>query len=990
MSCNRCAIQVGDAGVLSVSAGQAQAVFSRPDHGHTPRCEGCGAWYSPVHGCTRCQNSDRNIYRHGQNGISEAPVSDLSHAESLFPAGINADLLGNEFMAQMYSDHVSIVIKEERKVHLETEGPASFSTDLRGNITAHAYPLGKHAPPEHNILVTWAGIYHEQAHDQITPRAMWDNVLSISNTQANYGKLRFDLAEQRVDPDWRGTGNKRGWPKPGEYVIELDRARPLVSQLTNIIEDGRIERWLSKEYPGAGEILAASCRLEERWGKDVGENVPALNQLMGALLYESLPFYRVDPETERNMKPEAKKLLDEVRPILARAVNGSADDVYFATLIIANRIERSGILPLSGQRLPVPDMRTTPPTNAPPQTKPATQLPGYTDKEPTTEQQDQQGQNQQGQNRDEKQQGNGRQRGRNQQDEYESGNRRQGGGVSQDENETNDRPQSEGLSQDDDGVSDQRRVGGETGQDDESGNGRQHSSQDDDKATGSNKRAGNNHDNDTSEAAGSRGRQDQDKGNQRLGGNSDNDQNQREASSEEYDSDGDSSAGQQNRPAGLGNRKGNQQQNQDSMSSIGSEGSEKETGKDISSLSPDSKQGTPHSNKEVSGEGDANEGEASLPANDPYAPPPLDDFKPMSDEAFNAMTSMVGNEAAHAIRSGVRQKYGAEALASAIHRPLPSSRKVWTSDAYTVRNADGSIENVPVYIAPTTAEPLTKYEEEVKATAKGVAKYLRTVRTQVERQSTHQNEGKLDRRRWAAALKGSNRVRIKDDKAIDTSLSVSLIGDMSGSMKKAVHNGDLYKSMTATGRGLEEINEHGDVDYDMFIFSNQPGIIKARKEPKLDSRRAAKLQIDIPDNGYGYWRSKVPAFGGGTAGSPVTALAATSLRGADSRNRLMVMMTDGDFNISDRDNVVRELAKAREDGILTYGIFFDSNGAHDPSKAIDDEEKQHREKRLLVLTNKMDELYGPGNWSIIRTLDEMPMKVFRRIASIFQRIQRYG
>ena len=105
-----------------------------------------------------------------------------------------------------------------------------------------------------------------------------------------------------------------------------------------------MERQLSQTYAGVAETLAASCRLEPRWDEKVGEGVPDHHQLVGALLYTSLPYYRLRPELRDQMSANARKLFDELEPVVRRGVHGSPEDAFEAALAIARRFEQAGLV----------------------------------------------------------------------------------------------------------------------------------------------------------------------------------------------------------------------------------------------------------------------------------------------------------------------------------------------------------------------------------------------------------------------------------------------------------------------------------------------------------------------------------------------------------------------------------------------------------------------------------------------------------------------
>ena len=254
---------------------------------------------------------DRNGYNNtGVNRRGEKRGSSLKDIQELV-SDEGKDLLANEDLARMYSQIATGLIGKPRQVILREGG---FSTDMRGKIYADPYPLGRDADPRHNLIITRAGIYHELGHEQFTPQEIWARVL--------------DVAEGNQDT---GLG---------------DAGRKMLPRFYNIVEDGRMEREVSATYKGAAEILAASCRLEPRWGEEVGQGVSESDQVFWALLYTGLPYYRVRPAVREGMTPRARKVFEELEPVMARAVRGTPEETYQAAVHIARRFEEEGFITL--------------------------------------------------------------------------------------------------------------------------------------------------------------------------------------------------------------------------------------------------------------------------------------------------------------------------------------------------------------------------------------------------------------------------------------------------------------------------------------------------------------------------------------------------------------------------------------------------------------------------------------------------------------------
>ncbi|MBV5296612.1 MAG: hypothetical protein JZU64_00395, partial [Rhodoferax sp.] len=252
-----------------------------------------------------------------QRGRSITDAEDLVREEGI-------DLLANEDLARLYGQVATGLIGKPRRVVLKEGG--GFATDMKGTIYADPYPLGRDADPRHNLVVTRAGIYHELGHEQFTPQEVWAQVLDVSQ-----GKQDAGLGEA---------------------------AKQMLPRFYNIVEDGRMERVVSGNYAGAAEILAASCRLEPRWGEEVGEGVSESDQVFWSLLYTGLPYYRVRAEVRDGMSPNARKVFDELEPVMGRAVRGTPEEAFQAAVHIAKRFEEEGFIKLPpkdySQQMPQP------------------------------------------------------------------------------------------------------------------------------------------------------------------------------------------------------------------------------------------------------------------------------------------------------------------------------------------------------------------------------------------------------------------------------------------------------------------------------------------------------------------------------------------------------------------------------------------------------------------------------------------------------------
>jgi hypothetical protein len=270
---------------------------------------------------------DRDGYdRHGRdrNGYNRAGVRlprTLRDLEGDYAApGMEGDILANEGVRRLYSQVATSLAGKPRQV-LFREG-VGFATDMQGTIYLDPYPLGREAPLVYNAAVVMEGLQHEMGHELETPLGIFKRILEVASS-----------------------------PHP---VEGLDAGRPLVKQIYNIVEDGRMERRISS-LPGVAEYLAVGCKLQPRWDEQVGEVVPLEHEVQGALLYEALPYYQVRPEVLDAMTPNARSLFEELRPVVHRGVFGGAEDAYQASLEIARRLQAEGIAAPDEQlRIPAP------------------------------------------------------------------------------------------------------------------------------------------------------------------------------------------------------------------------------------------------------------------------------------------------------------------------------------------------------------------------------------------------------------------------------------------------------------------------------------------------------------------------------------------------------------------------------------------------------------------------------------------------------------
>lgn len=206
-------------------------------------------------------------------------------------------------------------------------------------------------------------------------------------------------------------------------------------------------------------------------------------------------------------------------------------------------------------------------------------------------------------------------------------------------------------------------------------------------------------------------------------------------------------------------------------------------------------------------------------------------------------------------------------------------------------------------------------------------------------------EGRLDRRRMAAALSRRTDVRTRTATEDETGMAVSVLLDQSGSMRtQHIATKQLYDATCIIGQALEQL----DVPYEVRGHGGASTQYKAMDNATLDPRRAARLTEDCTDSNY--------------VTAPVVGLATAALLARPDANRLIVNLMDGDME--DHAAAVAQYQETRRQGVVTFGVFLGK-----PSEA------QQR---------KMSELFGAGNWRPITALSELPQIVGQRIADIFE------
>ncbi len=849
------------------------------------RCVRCGQYLSARRGhrCPPAAGAPQPRRRRRAGQASE------SAAEAAQGLSTEQDPINNETIASMFSRIATSIAGQPRRVIFGRPG-SGFATDMRGKIFADPQPLGQGAPISEQLLVINAGIYHELGHEEFTPMGYWADLLEIAQSGGPVSR--------QVDMRFAGLG---------VLDITLDRARGDVPGCYNIVEDGRMERTISDEYRGVAEVLAASCVVDARWDEQVGDQVPTRYQLEGALLYTALPYFAVSPAARAGMSEEARALLDELEPIVARAVRGTAEDAYHASLYLAWRFEQAGLL-----EAPPPDVVGKRPPSSPP--------PGTQARRPTIVIDGDQvldggdGAEQPGGQSSVDVEYTGdvtiRNPRRRQGDEEDGGARspsasRQRSRMTQPDGDrrppADDAPEGGAGGRqrraDDDEQPAGRRGGG--GDDAEADAPRQRQP-DDEQASGGGRRA--------------RKTDEEEPVDRQRGGAGDDDQ----ADERPQPQDDEGSGGGQRR--GQQGDQDDQNQASQSSQSTGDTGGEKS--------------------------GDADDVGGAVDWSDAVATsgPLRDADQPFDAEQPSGGARCTGRPGGGGARQpGARQRpAGGAGRGAAPADRQPHPRHAAVSHAQGRRgHGRGELPKANHRVSALTPRRSTH-----QAIARRLATQLAAIREETEQRLRKQPSGRLDRGRLVAAVKGQQDVRTRQQKYPNTSFAASIAVDMSGSMNSRISSYALYDAVMVLGDTFDVL----DIPYEVRAFTNGPSAqMKAIDDPAFEPARAAALAS---------WG------GGATYMHEASSLASTALGGCPEANKIAISLTDG--MLDDHEKTRAVLEESRRRGIVTFGVYVGAYGLN---------------------AQKMDELYGPGNWAQIGDLKEMPQQVGKRLATIFKRLR---
>ena len=239
-------------------------------------------------------------------------------------------------------------------------------------------------------------------------------------------------------------------------------------------------------------------------------------------------------------------------------------------------------------------------------------------------------------------------------------------------------------------------------------------------------------------------------------------------------------------------------------------------------------------------------------------------------------------------------------------------------------------------------EPLDKQAQE---TGKRFAQRLERLRASIRQRARHKTHGKIDRRRFKRAVAGSRSVYQQTQDMDITSLAVGISVDMSGSMATEIGEGKLFGSVSTISAAMDKMG----ADYMVSAFGSSTVLLKTIGDDEYPLKERGKLSTMSL---------------GGTRGAPSMVVNTIGLSQSQAANKLQFVLSDGQFN--DTEDMQAEVAKARQQGILPFGVFLGS-----PNPRVN---------------SSFDSVYGQGNWVSIEHLDDLPKVAAGRIERIYRRL----
>ena len=207
---------------------------------------------------------------------------------------------------------------------------------------------------------------------------------------------------------------------------------------------------------------------------------------------------------------------------------------------------------------------------------------------------------------------------------------------------------------------------------------------------------------------------------------------------------------------------------------------------------------------------------------------------------------------------------------------------------------------------------------------------LKRIKSQARAPVRFQKRGKLDRRRFAASQAGNPNVFLKKGVNIDLDLEIDVSIDRSGSVQHAGETENQYRmaKMFAVAGNQTKIP--------LSIYGWDGGGASARHFAYKEKHSEDLTALD----------SIFQTGGGGTPTAEGVRFSRARFRRSKAKNRIMVVITDGDAN--NPEETREQIDAARRDGIKVVAMAFGCAPA------------------------KMNTQFGPGNWVAIDDYVQAP------------------
>jgi len=912
-------------------------------------CPICKAFVSPGEPCKRCMHLNRTRRTDTREAVQAGAQMGFD------------DPLNNPVAERIYSRYASVVTRQDRRVSLRSGG--GFSTDLQGQINVDPHPLGPDGALEDQIIATWGGIEHELAHEAWSPRGILHAAGRIARGQTDHKYSGFS----------------------GEDLSE--GARRQIKSWLNIIEDGRVERLLQENVPGAFKRVRAQDILSSRWDERVGKGVPVYYEVVGASLYDALPNFAVQRETYKAMSPDARRIFDRIRPTIQEGVTSDAAGALKAAGKILKVLDEEGIFK---QRQQVPsnvqvhdytgsddaDGKSAPSESAS-MPVPVNAKPSKSSDEEGDQQGEEGGQGAQGKpqhcprcgafvdkhgnctNCDWKApQGQDSQGGEgggeaDGDDDSEGSPGKGGGGESQDDGSEEGEGQGGGDAAGDEGDSDPSGGLGTGSGDDES---------------------------DTGTDAGSSGGAGDDEGTESGDADATESDN---AGTESGDADAGDDAGGESGDAGTGEGSAGEGSagagSGEESGAEGADGTDEDASGGSDHAGGNSTQGGGDSSQSSGGEspppGEAGQqGEESGDSLDDTGGDEnldnLEDFPEYSDDDLEDVQSEV-EDVLDALRDEAARTYANAVRDYAEETSRRDAQKIHDGSASTVdvQFAEGertqlSIRNGERYDpGEGRLQAVQDFRQTYAGAARRFSRELQTIKSDVRADKPFQRRGRFDRRRMKAAVKGDDRVYYKRGTDLDQDIAVAIQVDRSGSMMGA-RIAEAVKAATITSMALEQ----SDIPYEIRSFrghnSGEHVLHKDFASPKAKDEDLAEML----------------SVNGSTPMKRAVEVTRASLSVREEGIKLAFILADGApngyYNDSEGDGFgyitpVRKTFDAMEEKGITPVLVF---------TASDEIDSYARES--------LDKLAGRGRWVHVRSPASLHRIVSDRIRDIYRNAER--